>query len=251
VNVEGYEMFEKVRNNKGGGGLMIAIRNDIESVPVLIGNNDDDLELLVVEVTINSMRTRFLTGYGPQEDSSEDIINKFYAGLEEEIMLCEQENCGLVAELDCNAKLGKELIEGDPNVMSNNGKMLWEIMERRECTVVNTTKECNGVITRSIQKGKTKEESVLDYVIVNAIMAQHVESMEVAESKAKSLTRYKKGKAIPSDHNILTCTFNIPVEKKTPARTEIYRLRNEEELKKFKEATTNTDKFTKCVSKGK
>jgi hypothetical protein len=68
---------------------------------------------LVVEVTINSMKTRFLTGYGPQEDSSEDIINKFYAGLEEEIILYEQENCGLVAELDCNAKLGKELIEGD------------------------------------------------------------------------------------------------------------------------------------------
>jgi exonuclease III len=249
VKVKGYEIFEKVRKNKGGGGVMIAITNDIEGVPVIVSNHDEEVEILVVEVTINSMRIRFLTGYGPQEDSSEDIINKFYAGLEEEILLCEQENCGLIAELDCNAKLGKELIQGDPNTMSNNGKMLWEIMERRECTVINTTKKCNGVITRSRQKGKTKEESVLDYVIVNAIIAPHVENMEVDESKTKSLTRYKKGKAIPSDHNTLTCTFNIPVEKKSPLRTEIYRLRNEEELRKFKDATTNTDKFTKCFSK--
>ena len=248
LNVQGYQMFEKVRTAKGGGGLLIAIRNDIEGVPVIVSNHDEGVEILVVETTFNSMRIRFLTGYGPQEDSSEDIINEFYAALEEEILSCEHESCGLIIELDCNAKLGKDLIKGDPNVMSNNGRMLWEIIERRECMVVNATDYCRGVITRSRQKGKTLEESVLDYVIVNAVAAPLVEHMVVDESKTKALTRYAKGKAIPSDHNTLMCTFNIPVLKKVPPRKEIYRLRNVEELKKFKEATTSTSKFTKCFS---
>ena len=92
---------------------------------------------------------RFLTGYGPQEDDNEDHINKFYCILEEEIVSCEERNCGLIIEMDCNAKLGKEIIKGDPHEMSNNGKILWDIMKRRNCTVINATKMCEGVITRS------------------------------------------------------------------------------------------------------
>ena len=248
IKAEGYDFFEKIRDKKDGGGLMIGVRNDIECVPVVISRQDEDVEILIVEIVFKSMKIRFLTGYGPQEDSSDEVINKFYAALEEEIMHCEEDNCGLIAELDCNAKLGYEILKGDPNQMSNNGKILWELVQRRDCTVVNTTEKCKGVITRSRMKGTTKEESVLDYVIVNALVWQHVESMEVDESKTQALTRFTKGKAITSDHNILQCTFNIPIEKKSSPRTEIHRLRNEDELKLFKEATTNTDKFTKCFS---
>ena len=60
--------------------------------------------------------------------------------------------------MDCNAKLGNELIPGDPNVMSNNGRFLWDIIQRRDCIVVNATKKCNGTITRSRMKGGKKEE---------------------------------------------------------------------------------------------
>ena len=250
IAIQGYELLEKLRQDKDGGGLMIGFRTDIEGVPVVVSNLDNDVEILVVEVALKFMTIRFLTGYGPQEDTSEDVLNNFYASLEEEIIHCEQENCGMVAELDCNAKLGQELIIGDPNKMSNNGRLLWEIMERRDCTVVNTTSMCHGVITRSRKKGKVREESVLDYVIVNAIMLPYVDTMEIDETKATSLTRYKKGKAIPSDHNTLKCTFNIPVQKKIPPRTEVYRLRNTEELRQFKDATTYTNRFTKCFSQG-
>ena len=61
------------------------------------------------------------------------------------------------------------------------------------------------------QKGESylKEQSVLDYVIVNAAAAPYVENMVIDESKVKSLTRYTKGKAVPSDHHLITCMFNI------------------------------------------
>ena len=39
---------------------MIAIRNDIEGVPVVASNHDEDVEILVVEVSLRSMKVRFL-----------------------------------------------------------------------------------------------------------------------------------------------------------------------------------------------
>ena len=194
------------------------------------------------------MKVRFLTGYGPQEGSSQELINKFYATLEEEIINCEQEGCGLVAELDCNAKLGARIVPGDPNEMSINGRLLWEILERRECTAVNSTEKCRGVITRSRIKGSKKEESVLDYFITNSVITQLVERMEIDETKVQALTRFYKGKAVPSDHNILKCVFNVPVAKRSKPRTEIHRLRNTDELLRFKEATSHTKVFTSCLS---
>ena len=89
-------------------------------------------------------------------------------------MSCEERNCGLIIEMDANAKLGKEIIEGDPHEMSSNGKLLWGILSRRSCTVVNSTEKCEGVITRSRMKKDVKEESVIDYIIVNSFMAPYL-----------------------------------------------------------------------------
>ena len=52
-----------------------------------------------------------------------------------------------------------------------------------------------------------KEESVLDYIIVNSLVAPYVEEMEIDESKAKALTRFKKGTSVPSDHDYLSCNY--------------------------------------------
>ena len=246
--VDEYELFEKPRKGKEGGGILIGIRRNLDcSTPVIVSDNDDDeVEILVVEVSFKSLTVRFLTAYGPQEEAPEDKVNKFYSTLEEEIIQCEKENCALIAELDCNAKLGNEIIKGDPNTISANGRILQDILERRECVVVNASDKCTGTITRSRMKGGSKEESVLDYVIVNAAAAPYVQTMVIDESKAKALTRFTKGKAVPSDHNLLICTFNIPLKKALPPRKEIYRLRNPEELQTFKETTSNTKAFTQC-----
>ena len=243
--VKGYELYERVRKGKDGGGIVIGIKDDVESTPVLISKHEDT-EILVVEIAFKSMTIRFLTAYGPQEDAPEDTINNFYSTLEEEILRCEDDDCGLIAELDCNAKLGNQIITGDPNSMSSNGKIFWDILQRRECTVVNATEKCEGCITRSRTKAGIKEESVLDYVFVNALVAPFINKMKIDETKTKALTRYTKGTALPSDHNLLTCKFDIPVKKKITQRNEVYRLRNVEELQIFREATSNTDQFSKC-----
>ena len=39
--IKGYESYERVRKEKGGGGIMIGVRNDIESTPVVVSTYDD------------------------------------------------------------------------------------------------------------------------------------------------------------------------------------------------------------------
>ena len=249
ISIEGYELYESPRKGKGGGGILIGMRKDLENTPVIVSKHDDGIEIMVMEVAFGSMVIRFLTAYGPQEGDSEDIINKFYTTLEEEILNCEEDNCGLIAELDCNAKLGGNIIKGDPNEMSENGRIFWDVLERRNCMVVNASPNCSGCLTRSRMKAGKKEESVLDYVFVNALISPFINAMVIDESKQNALTRFNNGRAIQSDHHLISCTFDIPVRKKVFERKEVYRLRNPEELQLFKEATTNTDKFSKCFKK--
>ena len=247
IRLEKYEIFEKVRKHKGGGGIMIGISKDMVRKPVEV-SLQDDVEILVIEIELGDLTVRFLTAYGPQEEDKEENINKFYNSLEEEIIACEERHCGLIMELDCNAKLGKDIIQGDPHNMSSNGKLLWDIVKRHGCTIVNATDKCVGVITRSRWRKQSKEESVIDFFIVNPMITPYIEKMEVDESKSKALTRFKKGITIPSDHNYLHCTFNIPVKKRKPARKEIYCLRNKNSLKIFKSKTSNTKKFSSCFT---
>ena len=43
--VDGYKLFEKPRKGKGGGGLMIGVRKDIDVIPVVVSDHDDDVEM--------------------------------------------------------------------------------------------------------------------------------------------------------------------------------------------------------------
>ena len=108
MKLKNYEIFEKLRKAKEGGGIMIGITNEIQEIPVDVSPQDPEVEIIVVEVELKEMTIRFLTGYGPQEDEKEEKINNFYCSLEEEIIKCEERGCGLIIELDCNAKLGNE-----------------------------------------------------------------------------------------------------------------------------------------------
>ena len=64
VKIEGYQTFELVRKETGGGGLATCVIEELE--PVLISEGDDQSELLVVEVRINSnTKARIFNAYGP------------------------------------------------------------------------------------------------------------------------------------------------------------------------------------------
>ena len=85
--LENYCVFEKVRENKEGGGLMTVIHENLE--PVLIptkNSSKNSLDVLVVEAKVINCKIRFINSYGVQENCIAEERAEFYSILEAEIL---------------------------------------------------------------------------------------------------------------------------------------------------------------------
>ena len=154
--------------------------------------------------------------------------------------------------MDANAKIGNEIINGDPHEMSPNGKLLMDLISRKQLVVVNCTDKCTGVITRTKVKGKSTEQSVLDYFIVCQDLYSLVQGMWIDEQRDYVLTRFYKQngqtKTVESDHNVLVLdicySWNVNVKEE---RIEIFNLRNKKCQEHFYNNTNRTDVLSKCL----
>ena len=230
INFNGYKTFERLRKNKDGGGLLTAVVEDLS--PVLVSVGSETNEILTVQVNVGGRRIRIINAYAPQE-TPESFVDKsleFWEELEKEIVAAFKENCMILIELDANAKIGSNLIKNNPHQnVTNNGKFLIDMAERRNLVILNTLKKCEGTITRQRKVENKIEKSVLDYFLVSEDLCQFLEKMHIDEEQALTLTRYdKKDGNIKSDHNVLHCKFTINYtigENKKSDRT-VFNLRN-------------------------
>ena len=111
-----------------GGGLLTAIDENL--CPVLVFAGNEAAEILVVQAQVGKLKIRIFNCYGPQETSSKDDILHFWQEVEKQIILAKDEGCGIVMECDANAKLGCDIIMNDPNDMSSNGQILYDMSIR-------------------------------------------------------------------------------------------------------------------------
>ena len=65
IKLPGYQIFELLREHKGGGGLLTAVGETL--TPVLISTGNNDAEILTVQIKINNIDVRIVNAYGPQE----------------------------------------------------------------------------------------------------------------------------------------------------------------------------------------
>ena len=82
----------------------------------------------MIEVLIGKLRVRIINAYGPQET---DIIGrklKFYSELDKQIVQAGEDGCGLILQLDANAKI--KVNDKDPHDISPNGKLFIDLIER-------------------------------------------------------------------------------------------------------------------------
>ena len=240
-----YEIFEQIRTQKGGGGLLTGVHEDLSPVLVSDGSSDD-IEILVVEADVSEHRVRFINGYGPQENANVDDRIKFFARLEEEIVLSKLNGCLTCVELDANAKLGPQVIPGDPHGRTDNGELLLGIIERNNLTVCNSSQLCTGVITRRKTTINGIEESVIDFFLICEQLNCFLEKVLIDESRKYSLARYQKLKSgvkvIESDHHSFVATFNICIQqsKSQGVKHEMFNFKDEEGQRKYKEMTSGT-----------
>ena len=232
--IPGYQVF--LKNREGyGGGLLTAVDDNLS--PVLVSSPES--EILVIQADVSGQSVRIINGYGPQEDANPQDVHNFWQSLEKEIISAKNQNCKILIQLDANAKIGKENLAGDPNMKSNNGHILLEIIKRQNLCILNTENKCQGVITRQRNTVKGSELSVLDYIIVCQELKQYFNEMIIDEERAHVLTKYVSAKGrqrkIESDHNVLVGRFMLSYRKMRGAiKREMFNFRNTECQKKKK-----------------
>ena len=135
--------------------------------PVLIEEYSSDFELLVFEIKVANRDIRVISGYGPQENWPEVERMPFFLALEQEIVKAELAGKSILIQMDANSKLGPQLIPGDMNIQSENGKVLAAIIERHSLVIGNSLKKCKGLVTRKRVTKNAIEESIIDLVIMS------------------------------------------------------------------------------------
>ena len=130
-----YIMFENIRQDSAGGGLLTAVHKILQPVCV---SDVDEVEVLVVEGKVNNCNIRFINAYAPQEEDSsgsKEELDDFFFRLDFEEKFAKLAGTLVCLELDANSKLGKDLIQGDPHSQSKNGEMLARVIDENFWTV--------------------------------------------------------------------------------------------------------------------
>ena len=173
----------------------------------------------------------------------------FWEKIEQEVVAAQNEKCMILIELDANAKLGSQLIRNDPNKMSENGRLLKNLIDRPSLEVLNNSPLCEGTITRYRVTKNSEEKSVIDYIITCDKLRVFLEKMTIDDKRDVTLTKYATTKGrkqiVKSDHNILYAKFSIQYDNiawRRP-RKEVFNLKYPECQAKFKEVTSNSNKL--------
>ena len=199
--VKDYEIFESIRKT-GGGSILTGVHCNLNPVMISDGANDD-IEILVVEGEIKTKKCRFINGYGPQESAGID----------------------------------------DPHKQSPNGELLLGLVVRNNLVICNATALCEGLITRTRVTVNGAEQSVIDFMLVCEEMFSYMEKMTVDEKKNFSVESYSKAgnqmKVTKTDHKMMIGKFDLKVQQKiTQSRREIFKYKDVERQKRFKELTS-------------
>ena len=55
----------------------MGVSNEVQCQPILVSKGDDNNEILVVEIRVKNTPIRLITGYGPQENVTENRVKSF------------------------------------------------------------------------------------------------------------------------------------------------------------------------------
>ena len=83
-NDQNYQIFEKLRETKSGGGLAIGAVNSLN--PIWLGDGGSDVEAISIQISVQGMNIRVSNAYGPQEyDNVQKKIN-FWTHMDNEFL---------------------------------------------------------------------------------------------------------------------------------------------------------------------
>ena len=85
-NSNNFQIYEKVRDKKGGGGLAIGIEKSLN--PAWIRDGGDEVEAMTIKFSVQKFNIRIVNAYGPQEYDDEIKKHSFRKYIDDEINDC-------------------------------------------------------------------------------------------------------------------------------------------------------------------
>ena len=198
TNIKGYTLYSRVRTNGSGGGVAILVRNDVKK-HVAPHISDRNIELMWVSIRRKQQPPIFVGSYyGKQESrTSKEDIEKEMSSLHEEILEMKDEGEIFLA-MDGNAKLG---ILGE--IPSRNGKLLKQVFNNTNLTLMNSNSKCEGRVTRK-NTVNDQEFSAIDFIVVSENVEKWINKIVIDEDGLSTI----KGKK-ETDHNTIISTLSI------------------------------------------
>ena len=145
-NSSNFQIYEKNRNDKSGGGLAIGVLKELN--PAWIRDGEDKVEAMTITISVQNLKIYVVNAYGPQEYDAYDKKNAFWRYLDNEIMNCNMDGSCLMICMDSNAWLGPSLIQNDPHPQNKNGQLFNQFLLRNpQMSLLNSSDICEGLIT--------------------------------------------------------------------------------------------------------
>ena len=144
IHFDGCQSFSAVRNKRSGGGLYIGVKHGL--CQSLLCNRGENAEFIMVRMEGKYNGYRIVLACGPQEKA-------FYEGFSVEVdnIYPLTDGDSLLLAGGFSAKLGSEIINCDTHTMSKNGKLLHDLIQIYNLYLLNSSKLCSGVLTRTRQ----------------------------------------------------------------------------------------------------
>ena len=83
-----------MRKKSNGGGLCIGVQNNLK--PVWVGQGDDEVEALAVELWVDDFPIRIVTAYGPQVSDAVERKLNFLDFIEQQATNAHESGCGFI-----------------------------------------------------------------------------------------------------------------------------------------------------------
>ena len=250
IKIENHIVFERVRENKdGGGGILTSVNKKLN--PEWVSEGVEGVEVLSVNIKTANKVIRVVNGYGPQEKENQEKRRKFWNHIQKEHEEAKNAGTSTMICVDGNAWLGKDVIKDDPNNENKNGKLVKELLTNNEdLRLMNAEDICQGVITRKRKVEDKVEMSSIDFIIVSDDMVAEVVDFKIDEDGEHAITSFTRKanttKAKDSDHNSLILKLKLNTPNDPLKRVEFTNYNDQEGRTKYFEEKHETETFSKC-----
>ena len=135
-DIQGYTV-RRVDRKSGAGGVMIAYKECLKNVTVVLREEKGVEEMLWIKVDNGRVKLRIGIVYMPQEnDTKVDEIKKIYKKVEEEVDKAKINKEKVILMGDMNCKVG-QIITGNTSEVTKGGKVLLSMCNKHELAILN------------------------------------------------------------------------------------------------------------------